>query len=92
MIIKKDDSVIVIAGKDKGKSGKVIKSMPKTHQVIVSGINIIKKNQKPRQQGQKGQIVEKTMPIDVSNVRLESAPKKTVKKVAAPKKAPAAKK
>ncbi len=85
MNIKKDDSVIIIAGKDKGKSGKVIKSLPKIHKVIVAGVNIIKKNQKPRQKGQKGQVIEKTMPIDVSNVRLESE-KKTMKKVAAKKK------
>lgn len=68
MTIKKDDNVIVLAGKDKGKTGKVIKSLPKIHKVIVAGVNIIKKNQKPRQKGQKGQIIEKTMPIDVSNV------------------------
>lgn len=68
MTIKKDDNVIVLTGKDKGKTGKVIRSLPKIHKVIVSGINIIKKNQKPRQKGQKGQIIEKTMPIDVSNV------------------------
>lgn len=98
MTIKKDDIVIVLTGKDKGKTGKVIKSLPKIHKVIVAGINIIKKNQKPRQQGQKGQIVEKTMPIDVSNVRLEGgkqAPKKVAaapKKEAPAKKAPAAKK
>ena len=91
MTIKKNDTVIIIAGKDKGKSGKVITSMPKTHQLIVEGINMMKKNQKPRQQGQKGQVVLKTMPIDISNVRLESAPKKTVKKVAAPKKVAAKK-
>ncbi len=68
MNIKKDDNVIILAGKDKGKSGKVIKAMPKIHKVIVAGINMMKKNQKPRKQGQKGQIVEVTMPIDVSNV------------------------
>ncbi len=87
MTIKKDDNVIVIAGRDKGKTGKVIKSMPKTHQVIVFGINMMKKNQKPRKQGQKGQIIEKTMPIDISNVRLESD-----KKVASAKKVTAKKK
>lgn len=90
MNIKKDDNVIIIAGKDKGKSGKVITSLPKIHKVIVAGINIIKKNQKPRQKGQKGQIIEKTMPIDVSNVRLASEEKKAPKKVVAKK--PAAKK
>lgn len=68
MKIKKDDNVIILAGKDKGKSGKVIKAMPKIHKVIVAGINMMKKNQKPRKQGQKGQVVEVTMPIDVSNV------------------------
>lgn len=68
MTIKKEDNVIVLAGKDKGKTGKVIKSLPKIHKVIVAGINMMKKNQKPRKQGQKGQIVEVTMPIDVSNV------------------------
>ena len=47
MTIKKDDNVIVLAGKDKGKTGKVIKSMPKEHKVIIFGVNIIKKNQKP---------------------------------------------
>jgi large subunit ribosomal protein L24 len=85
MTIKKDDNVIVIAGKDKGKSGKVLISMPKTHQLIVSGINKTKKHQKPRQQGQKGQMIEKEMPIDVSNVRLESEKATKPKKVAAPK-------
>ncbi len=82
MNIKKDDSVIIIAGRDKGKTGKVIKSLPKIHKVVVAGINMMKKNQKPRKQGQKGQIVQLTMPIDVSNVRLETAaPKKKEKKI-----------
>jgi large subunit ribosomal protein L24 len=86
-MIKKDDNVIIIAGRDKGKSGKVITSIPKTHQVIVEGINMMKKNQKPRQKGQKGQVITKTMPIDISNVRLENTAKKAVvKKVTAPKK------
>ncbi|MEK7095455.1 MAG: 50S ribosomal protein L24 [Patescibacteria group bacterium] len=81
MTIKKDDNVIVIAGKDKGKTGKVTKSMPKTSQVLVSGINMAKKHQKPRQKGQKGQMIEMAMPIHVSNVRLESVKKeKKVKK------------
>ncbi len=68
MTIKKDDNVIVLAGKDKGKTGKVIQSLPKIGKVIVSGVNIIKKRQKPRKQGQKGQVVEVTMPIHISNV------------------------
>lgn len=80
MAIKKNDNVIILAGKDKGKSGKVIKVLPKIDKVIVEGINQMKKNQKPRKQGQKGQIVTVTMPIHISNVMLESA--KKVKKPA----------
>ncbi len=70
-MIKKDDNVIILTGKDKGKTGKVIKSIPKESKVVVSGINIIKKHQRPKQSGQKGQIVEKPMPIHVSNVALK---------------------
>ena len=69
MFIKKDDKVIVLTGKDKGKSGTVTKAMPKMNKVIVSGINISKVHQKPRKSGEKGQILEKAMPIDVSNLR-----------------------
>ncbi|MES3030999.1 MAG: 50S ribosomal protein L24 [Patescibacteria group bacterium] len=71
MNIKKNDTVIVLAGKDKGKSGKVIKAMPKIDKVIVDGINKVKKNQRSRKQGQKGQVVEKSMPIHVSNLALK---------------------
>jgi len=78
-MIKKDDTIIVIAGKDKGKTGKVTKSMPKTHQLVVAGINMAKKHQKPRQKGQKGQLVEKPMPIDISNVKLQDATTKKKK-------------
>ncbi len=69
MKIKKDDKVIVLTGKDKGKSGTVTKAMPKSGKVIVSGINISKVHQKPRKSGEKGQILDKAMPIDVSNIR-----------------------
>ena len=70
MKIKKNDNVIVVAGKDKGKTGKVVKAMPKDNQVLVEGVNIVKKHQRARKSGSKGQTVEKTMPIDVSNVML----------------------
>ncbi len=69
MHVKKDDKVIVLTGKDKGKTGTVIKSMPKEGKVIVSGVNVLKSHQKPRRGGEKGQIVEKTMPISASNVK-----------------------
>ncbi|HEY4511432.1 MAG TPA: 50S ribosomal protein L24 [Candidatus Paceibacterota bacterium] len=69
MHIKKDDNVIVLTGKDKGKSGKVIKAFPKMERVIVAGLNLRKKHQKPRKGGEKGQVLDKPAPIHVSNVR-----------------------
>ncbi|HEY0220675.1 MAG TPA: 50S ribosomal protein L24 [Candidatus Paceibacterota bacterium] len=69
MHVKKDDKVIILSGKDKGKSGTVTKALPKENKVVVSGINISKVHQKARKAGEKGQIVDKTMPIHVSNVK-----------------------
>jgi large subunit ribosomal protein L24 len=71
MKIKKDDNVIVLTGKDKGKTGKVIKAMPKENRIVVAGVNMFKKNQKPTKQGQKGQVVEKNGSIHVSNVAIK---------------------
>lgn len=68
MKIRKDDNVIVISGKDKGKMGKVVKSFPKENKVIVAGVHIRKVHERARKSGQKGQIVDKTMPIHISNV------------------------
>lgn len=68
MHIKKDDKVIVLTGKDKGKSGTVVKALPKENKVIVSGVNVLKVHQKARKGGEKGQIIEKTMPIHASSV------------------------
>jgi len=70
MKIKKGDNVIVIAGKDKGKTGKIDRSLPKENKVIISGINLLKRHQKAKRSDQKGQIVDKAMPIHVSNVML----------------------
>ncbi len=69
MKIRKDDKVIIIAGKDKGKEGKVVRAIPRDNKVIVDGMNIAKKHIKARGK-EKGQIVEIAMPIDVSNVAL----------------------
>ena len=69
MKIKKGDKVIVITGKDKGKTGEVTKAMPKENKVIVSGINMVKLHQKPSQENAGG-VVSKEMPIHVSNVAL----------------------
>ncbi len=74
MRIHKDDSVIVTGGKDRGKSGKVIRTEPKKHRVFVEGLNIIKRHQRPRslkdtQRGGKvGGVIEKEGPIHASNV------------------------
>jgi large subunit ribosomal protein L24 len=70
MHIKKDDNVKILAGKEKGKTGKVLKALPKEDKVIVMGLNKLKRHQKPRKEGQKGQIIDKEMPIHVSNVAL----------------------
>jgi large subunit ribosomal protein L24 len=83
MKIHKNDNVIVIAGKDKGKTGKVLKAIPKEGKIVVEGIGMVKKHQRPTRSGQKGQVIEKAMPIHVSNVRLADVkkPKKLAKVV-----------
>jgi len=70
MKIKSNDNVKILAGKDKGKKGKVSKVMPKDNKVVVEGVNIIKKHIKAKKAGDKGQIVTFASPIDVSNVML----------------------
>ena len=65
--LKKGDEVIVLAGKDKGKTGKIIKMVPKQMKAVVSEINKVKKNQKP-DNNQPGGIIDKEMPIDISNL------------------------
>ncbi len=70
MKIKKGDLVKILTGKDKGKTGKVIKAYPKEKKVTVEGLNLYKKHIRPRRQGEKGEIVLIARPIDVSNVAL----------------------
>ena len=65
--LKKGDDVIVLAGKDKGKTGKIVKIIPKSMKAIVSEINKVKKNQKP-DNNQPGGIIDKDMPIHISNL------------------------
>lgn len=69
MKIKKGDNVLIIAGKDKGKTGKVFKSMPKDEKVLIEGVNIVTKSVRAKKQGEKGQFVKIPLPIDVSNVK-----------------------
>lgn len=68
MKIVKGDKVVVIAGKDKGKEGIVQAVYPKKNKVVVEGVNVHKKHQKPTQQNPEGTIVEMYVPIDASNV------------------------
>ena len=69
MKIKKGDSVIVITGKDKGKKGKIVHVFPKENKVIVEGLNMIKRHQRPRKSGEKGTIKSIEMPLHSSNVK-----------------------
>ena len=66
--IKKGDTVKIIAGDDKGKTGEVLKVMPKTSQVIVAGCKVAKKAVKPTEENPKGGFMDKEMPIHISNV------------------------
>lgn len=68
MNIKQGDKVIMLTGKDRAKTGKV--SAAKNDRVVVEGLNLIKKHQRARREGQKGQIVSKERAVDISNVQL----------------------
>ncbi len=70
MNIRKDDKVVVLSGKDKGKQGKILVSDPKAAKVIVEGVNVATKHQKPRKQGEEGGIIKVETPIYASKVQL----------------------
>jgi len=70
MKIKKGDQILVISGKDRGKKGKVIESLPKENRIVVENINLRKKHNRPKRSNEKGQIVELPVPFSVSNVKL----------------------
>ena len=72
MKIKKDDKVVVLSGKDKGKQGKVLIADPKGAKVVVEGVNVATKHQKPRKQGEEGGIIKVETPIYVSKVQLDA--------------------
>ena len=69
MSIKKDDLVIVLSGKDKGKQGKILEVMPKSGKVIVEKINVVSRHTKPRKQGEEGGILQKEAPIYACKVQ-----------------------
>ena len=83
MKVKVGDTVKVIAGADKGKEGKVIRTLKTEQRVVVEGINIVKKHSKPRMTNESGSIIEIEAPIHVSNVKvITEAEAKEIKKAA----------
>jgi large subunit ribosomal protein L24 len=70
MKIKKGDNVIVMTGKDKGKTGQVIKAFPQRGLIVMAGVNIKKRHERPKKSGKLGQVVEKSAPFSVSNVMI----------------------
>ncbi|MFL6766095.1 MAG: 50S ribosomal protein L24 [Sphingomicrobium sp.] len=71
--IKKGDKVVVLSGKDKGRTGEVVKAMPKEGKVLVSGINVHARHRKPTQQSPQGGIERKEAPLHVSKVAIATA-------------------
>ena len=70
MKVKKGDNVLITAGKDKGRTGKIMKSLPKELKILVEGINLKKKHVRPKREGEKGQVVSIPAPLDISNIKL----------------------
>ncbi len=68
--VKKDDLVMIIAGKDKGKSGKVLRVLPDKGRVLVESLNLIKRHTSPSRSNNEGGIIEKEAPVAISNVQL----------------------
>ena len=80
-MLKKGEKVNVLAGKDKGKSGKVLQVLRNKNRVVVEGVNMIKRSQKPTSTNQSGGIIEREAPIHISNVKVvEEKTEKVVKK------------
>ena len=73
--IKKGDTVTVLSGEYKGKTGKVLRAFPKAGLVLIEGVNQVKRHEKARKSGSKGQIIEKTLPIRASKVVVAGAAK-----------------
>lgn len=70
MKIKKNDTIKILVGKDKGKTGKILKVFPKESKVLVEGLNLYKKHVRPKKQGEKGQIILLPRQINASNVAI----------------------
>ncbi|PJE57957.1 MAG: 50S ribosomal protein L24 [Candidatus Portnoybacteria bacterium CG10_big_fil_rev_8_21_14_0_10_36_7] len=70
MNIKKGDKVLILSGKDRGKTSRVLKALPESERLIVENINMVKKHKKPRNQGEKGQVVLVPRSLHISNAQL----------------------
>ena len=70
MKLKKGDKVVVISGKSRGQAGTIARVLPKDDRVLISGVNMVKRHRRPSAKNRKGQIIDKPMPIHVSNVAL----------------------
>ncbi|MEK7537123.1 MAG: 50S ribosomal protein L24 [Patescibacteria group bacterium] len=70
MNIRTNDTIMMLIGKDKGKTGKILQVLPKSGKAVVEGLNLVKRHQRPKKQGQKGEIISRPRPIDISNVML----------------------
>ena len=79
MKVKVGDNVRILAGKDKGKEGRIIKTLRKDNKVVVEGINVVKKHVKPNRMNEVGSIQEMEAPIHVSNVKVVAEEKKAAK-------------
>src|SRR3989344_4800888 len=69
MKLKKGDTVLIISGKDKGRTAKILKSLVKERKILVEGINLKKKHVKPKKEGEKGQVISVATALDVSNTK-----------------------
>ena len=83
MHVKKGDNVIVLAGKDRGVTGKILRAFPKENKVLIEGVNVKKVHERSKKSQGKGGMIEKNFPIHASNVKLSEAKPKAKK--AAPK-------
>jgi len=79
MKLKKGDKIVVISGKDKGKTGSILRALPKTEQVVIDGVHVVTRHQKSKRTRSQGQIIQKSMPIHVSNVALVGEKNKGVR-------------
>ena len=70
MKFKTGDQVLITSGKDRGRKGKIIRTLPKYGKIVVEGMNIHKKHARPKRQGDKGQVVQIPAPMDASNIKI----------------------